>query len=94
MTNQNITDLHIADTCDEDHEHLDDEIIVNTMLEHVFAGSHHQMQAAMELTKIIVQQNPGKNSEEILKAYQDALKVVMDSSPIPSLLHLLGAELT
>ncbi len=91
MTINNMTDLQLPDTCTDDHEHMDDEIIVNTMLEHVFNGANHQMQTALELTKMMVQHS-GSN-QDILKAYQDALKTVMESSPIPTLLHLMGAEL-
>jgi hypothetical protein len=94
MTNKNITDLHLADICDEDeHEHCDDEVIINTLLEHVLTGSNQLMQTAVELTKMIIQQNSGKSAKDILKVYQDSLKVVMESSPIPNLLNLMGAEL-
>lgn len=91
MTINNMTDLQLPDSC-EDHEHMDDEIIVNTMLEHVFNGANHQMQTALELTKMMIQQNQNA-ANDIFKTYQDALKTVMESSPIPSLLHLMGAEL-
>lgn len=88
MNPSDVIDIDTDFVMDDAHEHCEDEMIVNTMLEHVFAGANHQMQAAIELTKMI---NP--KSEDVFKTYAEALKVVIETSPVPHLLNVLGAEL-
>jgi len=93
----NNNDLNLSDVefiSDEGLEHeCDDELIVNTLLEHVMNGATHQMQTALELTKLVVGKWTSPDSALVFKTYQEALKTVSESSPIPSLLNMMGAEL-
>jgi hypothetical protein len=94
MQPSDISELDIDFTGEEDlHAHCEDELIMNTMIEHVFSGANHQMQVALELTKISMGQTAQPNPEEVLKIYTNALQTVAQTSPIPHLLNIMGAEL-
>lgn len=68
--------------------------VVSTLIGQVLEGTNHQMLISLELTKLAVEKLSSNEStaDQIFKIYTQATKAVMETSPFPKLLEVLGPK--
>jgi hypothetical protein len=64
---------------------------INGMMGNVIEASNHQMRLAFDLTKLVVEKNPGNmNEEAIFLAFKRASTVVAENLPLKALWEKLN----
>lgn len=79
---------------EEMHDHNEE---MQMMLDNIFEESNHQMNAALELTKLLLDTNEktgvAVNEEKVFDLYRQAIKVVCETSPMNKIMDRMK-ELT
>jgi hypothetical protein len=71
---------------------MEDSDIIDAGIAGLLETNHQQTEAALELTKLIVNSTPGLNEEKVFNIYREAMKVIMESSPLLNLVEKFTDE--